>query len=458
MPGVPDSRAAARSVKIVAIILGSIVLVAVVTAILLLVVFSPSIKVSPSDGQSEIDPASQSLEIGTAMWGASIATVMVKEEKVAADGTRQDSRVLDGVVRDGDFVLADGSNPLAPDAQYTVTVTGTVKEIGLSGIKSTPVEEVHTFTTITTPMPLIAEGGMVVNYGQDAFLEWNTPIESFEYKLEGIESTAVIEGGSGTTVRIALASFAQGQSYPMTISAATSTNGRQLQQPLVTTLNTTTALTVQMEPGEGVTSASVDSHPTLVFSEPVSNPEDIDKILTVDPQVEGGINWLEPNRVEFVPAAPWEHLTDVTVSVKGGPDGLRGIGGGYIESGMIGTFTTAPLKMIDVDVSAQTLTLYENGVATESFLASTGLAGTATPLGDYTIYAKITKTDMRGEGYFAPDVPWVLVFMGDYTIHGNYWATAFGQRSSHGCVGLPVETAKYVFDWTPLGTPVRIHE
>ncbi|MHB1382027.1 MAG: L,D-transpeptidase [Thermoleophilia bacterium] len=454
----PDSRAAARSLKKVAIIIGSLALVAVVAAVLLLVVFPPSIKVSPSDGQSDVDPAKQSLEIGTAMWGASIATVMVKEEKVAADGTRYDSRVLDGVVQDGDFILADGSNPLVPDAQYTVMVTGTVKEIGLAGIRSTPVEEVHTFTTITTPMPLIGEGGMVVNYGQDAILEWNTPIESFDYKLDGIESTAVIEGGTGTTVRITLASFAQGQSYPITISAAQSTNGRELQQPLVTTLNTTVALTVLMEPGEGVTNASVESHPTLVFSEPVSNPEDIDKVLTVDPQVEGSINWLEPNRVEFVPAAPWEHLTDVTVSVKGGPDGLRGIGGGYIESGMIGTFTTAPLKMIDVDISDQTLTLYENGVATETFLASTGLAGTATPLGDYTIYAKITKTDMRGEDYFAPDVPWVLVFMGDYTIHGNYWATAFGRPSSHGCVGLPVDTAKYVFDWTPLGTPVHIHE
>lgn len=122
------------------------------------------------------------------------------------------------------------------------------------------------------------------------------------------------------------------------------------------------------------------------------------------------------------------------------------------------TFTTAPFKLIDVNVTEQRLTLFENGVAVESFLCSSGLTSTATPLGDYTIYAKMVKTDMRGEGYFAPDVPWVLVFKGDYTIHGNYWATAFGRRSSHGCVGLPVSTAQHVFEWTPLGTPVHIHE
>ncbi|RJQ46392.1 MAG: L,D-transpeptidase [Gaiellales bacterium] len=458
IPGVPEPKAAARALKVASIVLGSILLIAIIAVVLLLVVFPPSIKVSPSDGGTEVDPASQSLEISTAMWGASIATVMVKEEKVAADGARYDSRILDGAVRDGRFVLKDGSNPLIPDAQYTVTVTGTVKEIGLSGITSTPVEEVHVFTTIITPMPIIPEDGLVVRYGEEAVLEWNTPIRSFDYELEGIESTAVIDGGEGKTARITLASFSQGQSYPITVSSAESVNGRQMQQPVAGTVVTAPSLGLQLEPGDGITGASTEAHPTLVFSEPVSNPEVIDKVVSVEPRVDGSFSWLEPNRLEFVPAAPWEHLSDVTVSVKGGPDSLRGISGGFIDSDIISTFTTAPYKSIDVDISSQTLTLYENGVAVESFLASTGLPSTSTPLGDYTIYAKITKTDMRGEGYFAPDVPWVLVFMGDYTIHGNYWATAFGQRSSHGCVGLPVETAKYVFEWTPLGTPVHIHE
>jgi lipoprotein-anchoring transpeptidase ErfK/SrfK len=84
--------------------------------------------------------------------------------------------------------------------------------------------------------------------------------------------------------------------------------------------------------------------------------------------------------------------------------------------------------------------------------------GTDTPIGDFTIYAKIASVDMRGPGYFAPHVPWVMVFKGDYTMHGNYWATAFGQRSSHGCVGLPVETAHSVYNWVDLGTPIHIHE
>jgi lipoprotein-anchoring transpeptidase ErfK/SrfK len=49
------------------------------------------------------------------------------------------------------------------------------------------------------------------------------------------------------------------------------------------------------------------------------------------------------------------------------------------------------------------------------------------------------------------------MFNGDYTIHGNYWATSFGAPSSHGCVGLPLDEAEYLYNWTPIGTIVSIH-
>jgi hypothetical protein len=366
--------------------------------------------------------------------------------------------MLDGSVVDGKFVLSDGSNPMVPDAEYTVTVTGNVKEFSLTGFSDAVVDEKHTFTTVTTPMPIIPEEGLVVPYGEDAVLEWNIPISNFDYAIDGIESTAVVDGGEGEMVRISLAGFVQGQEYPFTIKAAESASGRQLQEPIVSTIATPPPLGIYVEPGGGATGASIEAQPTVLLSEPVSNPEMLDQLVTIEPAVEGTLSWVEPNLFQFIPDSPWDHLIDVTLSIKGGPDSLRGISGGFLETDVVSTFTTAPYKSIDVDVSNQVLTIYENGVLVDSFLCSTGLASTSTPLGDYTIYAKITKTDMRGEGYFAPDVPWVLVFMGDYTIHGNYWATAFGAPSSHGCVGLPVSTAEYLFEWAPLGTPVHIHE
>ena len=61
--------------------------------------------------------------------------------------------------------------------------------------------------------------------------------------------------------------------------------------------------------------------------------------------------------------------------------------------------------------------------------------------------------------YLQPDVPWVMYF--DYNgdaIHGVYWHNNFGIRAtSHGCVGVPVWVAKWIWDWSSLGTPVYIH-
>lgn len=447
----------ASRIKLAVIIVGAAVALAVVATLLLVVVMPPRISVSPGDGASEIRPDGEWLEINTSRWGASLSTVAVKEARVAPDGTRENERLLSGHIQDGRFVRDDGSNPLVSDAEYTVTVTGTVKEFGLSGINDLASEQTHTFTTVTTPMPIVPKDGLKVKYGEDLRVEWNIPVSNFEYQLEGIQSTSRLDE-DGRVARITLAKFEQGKEYTLKITSATSNNGRELKTPVIAKAATAAALTATFDPADGTLSASIEAHPTIIFSEPVSNPDLAKTLVTVEPKVEGTFKWPEPNKLEFVPTAAWDHLQDVTIRLKAGPAALRGIGGGFVEADSSSTFTTAPAKSIDVNVTEQTVTLFENGVAVDSFFCSTGSSGTDTPIGDYTIYAKMPTIDMRGPGYFAPKVPWVMVFKGDYTMHGNYWATSFGRRSSHGCVGLPVETARRVYDWTPIGTSIHIHE
>lgn len=454
----PRLKSVAPGLKVAAVILASCVSVVLLVLALLVFVIPPRITINPADGETEVRPDGQSLEITASMWGASIARLTVSEARIAADGTRDGSRLLDGDLNEGKFTLADGSNPMVPDAEYTVTVSGTVKKLGLSGFYEEHVEQTHTFTTITTPMPVIPKEGLKVKYGEEVRLEWNIPVSSFEYQLDGVPNRLARTEEDGRVAWIALDRFEQGKEYPLKITAATSANNIDLKQPVAGAVVTAPPLSISFDPPDGAAGASIEAHPTLVFSEPVSNPDLVQKAVTIEPQTKGSFKWAEPNKLEFVPEAAWEHLMDVTVRVKGGPALLRGISGGFVDADILSTFTTAPYKAILVDISEQQLTLLENGVPVESFLVSTGLSGTDTPMGDYTIYAKLSKTDMRGPGYFAPAVPWVMVFKGDYTIHGNYWATAFGRRSSHGCVGLPVSTAKYVYDWTPIGTPVSIHE
>jgi lipoprotein-anchoring transpeptidase ErfK/SrfK len=439
-------------------VLGVVVALAVIAFLLLVVVFPPGISVSPGDGATEVNPDKTSLEISKSHWGAAITDVELTSVALAPDGSRGNEKAIDGQLRDGRFVLGDGSNPLQTDTEYTVTVRGNVKRLSFSGISDEQVTDTYTFTTITTPMPVLGADGAHVRYGEDASIDWNVPITDFKYELDGVESASRIDPDNPNRTYISLSSFEQGKEYALTITSATSASGVSMNAPLTTKLVTAPPLTVQFDPADGTDNASTQAHPAIVFSEPVSNPELAPSVVSIEPAVAGEFRWTEPTRLEYVTTEDWDYEQSVTISIAGGPSKLRGVGGGYIADDASATFTTSAYKTIDVDVTNQVLTLLENGVPVESFDCSSGASPHETPLGDFTIYAKVNKTDMRGPGYFAPDVPWVMVFKGDYTIHGNYWATSFGRPSSHGCVGLPVSIAKRVYDWTPIGTPLHIHE
>jgi len=119
----------------------------------------------------------------------------------------------------------------------------------------------------------------------------------------------------------------------------------------------------------------------------------------------------------------------------------------------------APLqqgKSIVVDTNRQRIFAYENGSLIRSHLTSTGRQETPTVLGDYKIYVKYVKDDMRGPDYFLPEVPYTMYFYQGYGIHGTYWHNSFGRQMSHGCVNLPVDEAEWFFNWAEVGTTVRV--
>ncbi len=119
----------------------------------------------------------------------------------------------------------------------------------------------------------------------------------------------------------------------------------------------------------------------------------------------------------------------------------------------------APLtqgKSIVVSVEKQRIYAYEDGKLVYSRLTSTGRAETPTVKGDFNIYVKYEADDMSGPGYFLPQVPYTMYFYKGYGIHGTYWHNSFGRPMSHGCVNLPVEEARWFFEWAEVGTLVRV--
>ncbi|GAB4467491.1 MAG: hypothetical protein Kow00124_00450 [Anaerolineae bacterium] len=113
-------------------------------------------------------------------------------------------------------------------------------------------------------------------------------------------------------------------------------------------------------------------------------------------------------------------------------------------------------KLILVDLSEQMVYVYENNVLLHQFLVSTGLPATPTVVGDFKIYLKYSSQRMRGPGYDLPGVPWVMYFYKGYGLHGTYWHSNFGQPMSHGCVNMRTDEAAWLYNWAPIGTPVKV--
>lgn len=126
--------------------------------------------------------------------------------------------------------------------------------------------------------------------------------------------------------------------------------------------------------------------------------------------------------------------------------------------------TTSPAsdgKWIDVNLSQQRLTAYDGNRAVFSSLVSTGTSRYPTVTGTFNIYVKYSSQAMTGgsgrDYYYLPGVPYVMYFYSAYAIHGTYWHSNFGRQMSHGCVNLPTEAARFMYNWAPIGTPVKVH-
>ena len=115
-------------------------------------------------------------------------------------------------------------------------------------------------------------------------------------------------------------------------------------------------------------------------------------------------------------------------------------------------------KLIIARLDTKEMYLYQNGQIVNTFAVSAGKPSTPTPVGLFHIWDKARLQTMTGPGYVQPNVPWINYFdhSGD-AIHGVYWrpASVFGSvNTSHGCVGVPVNTGEYIYNWAPIGTPV----
>ncbi|MGP6175898.1 L,D-transpeptidase family protein [Microbacterium sp. A196] len=125
--------------------------------------------------------------------------------------------------------------------------------------------------------------------------------------------------------------------------------------------------------------------------------------------------------------------------------------------------STALVREIDINLSNQTVSAIENGAVVDSWYVSSGIGENATHTGSFQIGWKTSSQNMgnrdltKAPNYFQPDVPWVMYFNGDEALHGVYWHSNWGNPMSHGCVGMPIGKAQWLYNWSPEGVTVNVH-
>ena len=124
---------------------------------------------------------------------------------------------------------------------------------------------------------------------------------------------------------------------------------------------------------------------------------------------------------------------------------------------------------IEVSIGEQRVYVYNGAVPVVETPCVTGKvsAGTITPTGDYALQAKIPEKTLKGQNVDGSDyesfVHYWMPFNYGYGLHDATWRKSFGGEiyktgGSHGCVNLPLDQAKAVWDNSYIGMPVHVHD
>ena len=424
--------------------------------------------------------------------------------------TRDGGEAIAGSLTAEGFI-AVGS--LQPDSRYTVTATASLpadSSSSSSGASSPSSpgglnEQTVTvsFATATTPK-IVSVTPTVVGPGDAAIVTLDRAAR--EVKVDG-PATAQL-GPGGTTISLHPQGYRPGASFPVSMSVTSmagvtgepqSTRFAARGGPTLTTsfnngdrnLGVASPLIVgtgqpPADPADFTAHFSVTADVTPAAPGAVLAPVTVSGTTEPDPcsrysapvVTTFGVaaSWLSPTRLQFKPTTPDGYWPpNATISVAGNVEGLFTQDGSAYGASLHRAFTTGDKRVIDVDLSSQTLTACRSGVLANQFPVSTGVRGKETHTGSYYIYQRISDAEMKSsESEFAPDyydvkhVPWTQYFHNGEALHGAYWHNNFGHPMSHGCVNISTPTrntswpgaapnAEYLWSFDNLGDPVIVH-
>jgi lipoprotein-anchoring transpeptidase ErfK/SrfK len=233
------------------------------------------------------------------------------------------------------------------------------------------------------------------------------------------------------------------------------------------TIKPKSRLTTSISPLNGQT-VGVGMPIVVRLSDPVQNRAEVERGLTVTSSrpIEGSWRWISDDEVHFRPRTYWPAYTDVTLKVA-----LAGVEAG---NGVWGTkdrtvhFTVGASMVSIVDVNRLHMKVYRNGKLARNVPVTTGKAGFLTRNGIKVVSEKhvLKVMDASTIGihkgspeYYRLEVPYALrVSNSGEFVHAAPWSVASqgGVRVSHGCVGMSMANAIWLFRQTHIGDVVQV--
>ncbi|MGI6643456.1 MAG: L,D-transpeptidase [Bacillota bacterium] len=128
---------------------------------------------------------------------------------------------------------------------------------------------------------------------------------------------------------------------------------------------------------------------------------------------------------------------------------------------------TKDTYVIDVDVTLQRVRIMRGDEVVKDMICSTGIEGKETPLGEFKIQNRgewfFNDKYKMGAKYWVSFKDWGIYLFHSVAMDANKEIipeeeAKLGTPASHGCVRLPVEDAKWIYDNIPAETKVVIHD
>lgn len=116
--------------------------------------------------------------------------------------------------------------------------------------------------------------------------------------------------------------------------------------------------------------------------------------------------------------------------------------------------TTPPLGKVNlvINVQERVLYVYSDDQLYKTYRIAVGKSRTPTPIGEWNVVWKDYHWgDGFGTRWMGLNVPW-----GIYGIHGTNQPWSIGQFISGGCIRMRNRDVEELFEWVPIGTPVKI--